>query len=37
MSIDIKKVRNHVIALVGCYALVRLLVWLSWGLWAVTR
>lgn len=37
MSIDFGKVRAYALTALGCYALVRVLVWLSWGLWAVTR
>ena len=37
MSIDFRKVRNYALMLTCCWVLVRVLIWLSWGLWVVTR
>lgn len=37
VEVDARGAVRWALVLAGCWALFRLLVWLSWGLWAVTR
>lgn len=37
VEVDARGAVRWALVLAGCWALVRLLIWLSWGLWAVTR
>ena len=37
VGVDARGAVRWALVLTGCWALVRLLIWLSWGLWAVTR
>lgn len=37
VEVDARGAVRWALVLAGCWALVQLLIWLSWGLWAVTR
>ena len=37
VEVDARGAVRWALVLAGCWALFRLCVWLSWGLWAVTR